>query len=372
MKKFLVLLVFMMTVGVVMTFLAFRTAPLVPDAVFLNDALQQALELETQREMVEALTMDLEQAFLDMDNLRASRDVVLQLFMYVFIGCLGLIGMLFYLYGELKIMAPFKKLQTFASKVASGNFDVPLEMSRDNFFGAFTESFDLMREELRVAKENEILANKSKKELVASLSHDIKTPVASIMSAMELMLLKVEDARDVKRIQNVMGKCEQINTLITDMFHATLEELQALKVSPVEIPSTVVADLIGQADFESRVVGFTVPNCLIVADVTRLQQVFDNIITNAYKYANTDLTVEATLDSDFLVVGIRDFGPGVSEEELSLLFNKFYRSGAVSDVVGYGLGLYLTQYFMAEMSGEVVCENLDDGFVVWVKLKLAG
>jgi len=372
MKKILILITAMMFFGFLITFLAFRSEPIVPDAVFINDAVRSALELDSNREMIDLLTNELNQAFNEMDRMRQNRDFILQVFMYIFIASLGFVGVLVYLYGEWKVFQPFKKLQTFASRVAAGNFDVPLEIERDNLFGAFTESFDLMREELRIAKENEILANQSKKELVASLSHDIKTPVASIQSAMDLMLLKVDNVRDQKRIQAVMSKCDQINTLITDMFHATLEELQVLKVEATEISSEVLQALLYQADYESRVVDFKVQSCLIIADATRLQQVFDNIISNSYKYANTDISVNTTLENEFLLLDIGDFGSGVPDEEIPLLFNKFYRGSQVEGAVGYGLGLYLARYFMEEMSGEIDCENREDGFVVRLRLRLAG
>ena len=104
---------------------------------------------------------------------------------------LTLAGYTFYLHFIL--LRPFKKMQGFARRIAAGNLDVPLEMDKNNLFGAFTESFDLMREELHKARENEREADRCKKELVASLSHDIKTPVASIKSATELMLFTIEN-----------------------------------------------------------------------------------------------------------------------------------------------------------------------------------
>ncbi|MDR1217504.1 MAG: hypothetical protein LBJ99_02835, partial [Oscillospiraceae bacterium] len=86
-----------------------------------------------------------------------------------------------------RILRPFQLMRGFARRVAAGELDVPLEMDRSNAFGAFTESFDLMREELRRARENESASERSKRELVASLSHDIQTPVASIEAVAELM-----------------------------------------------------------------------------------------------------------------------------------------------------------------------------------------
>lgn len=86
----------------------------------------------------------------------------------------------YFFYIQCKIIKPFRKLKRFAERIAKGNLDIPLEMDRHNLFGAFTESFDIMRSELKKARIAEARANTSKKELVAKLSHDIKTPVASI------------------------------------------------------------------------------------------------------------------------------------------------------------------------------------------------
>ena len=80
--------------------------------------------------------------------------------------------LLFYIfYVNTYVIRPFNKLREFAGSVARGNLDAPLLMDKQNVFGAFTESFDIMREELAKAKENERIANESKKELVLSLIH---------------------------------------------------------------------------------------------------------------------------------------------------------------------------------------------------------
>jgi signal transduction histidine kinase len=66
-------------------------------------------------------------------------------------------------------------------------------MDRHNYFGAFTESFDRMREELKLSSEREAAANRSKQELVAEISHDIKTPVATIKATCEVMEIKYKE-----------------------------------------------------------------------------------------------------------------------------------------------------------------------------------
>ncbi len=275
------------------------------------------------------------------------------------------------IYLDRSVFRPFRRLQSFARHVAAGNLDIPLAMDRSNKFGAFTESFDLMREELAKARENERSANQSKKELVASLSHDIKTPVASIKAISELLIVKSAD-RDIQRqVEVINAKADQINHLITNLFNATLEELQELKVSVTEEPSSVLYDMIENADYNHRAVVHPLPECLIVADSLRLAQVVDNVIGNSYKYADTRLNISVSIQPPYLMIEFRDYGPGVDGEELPLLLHKFYRAGNAAGKNGAGLGLYISQYLMEKMAGEIVCNNTEDGFAVSLKLPLA-
>lgn len=144
----------------------------------------------------------------------------------IMFGLFMMTSLLYILFIYRTILKPFKQLQHFAANVARGNLDLPLNMGKNNYFGAFTESFDLLREELEGARQREYEANRSKKELVATLSHDIQTPVASIKAISELMLIQSKDEKVMKQINTINSKAEQIDLLITDMFHATLEELQ--------------------------------------------------------------------------------------------------------------------------------------------------
>lgn len=270
-------------------------------------------------------------------------------------------------YIDRSIFRPFRKLQAFARHVAEGKLDMPLEMEKGNGFGAFAESFDLMREELAKARENERIANQSKKELVASLSHDIKTPIASIKAVSEVMLVKTAIEDDKRQLEVINAKVDQINTLITNMFSATLEELQELSVTVTEQSSGVISDLIKNADYNNRATISSIPECIVLVDMQRLLQVIDNVISNSYKYAGTSIGVRAIIKGSFLEIEFKDYGQGVSPEEIPLLFNKFYRAKNAVGKSGTGLGLYICQYLMSKMSGDIECRNMDDGFVVKLK-----
>lgn len=271
------------------------------------------------------------------------------------------------------IIRPFRRLNGFAERVAAGNLDVPLDMDRGNIFGAFTESFDIMRAELKRAQAAEARANASKKELVAKLSHDIRTPVASIKAAAELGTALAENPKIQQNYTRILHKADQINTLVSNLFSATLEELQHLTVCPVDMKSTELLEMLENADyFHYARIPSSLPDCLIFADKLRLQQVFDNIFANSYKYANTEIDVDLSVNANRLAVRIEDHGGGVPEEELPLLKEKFERGKNAKTVEGAGLGLYISDCFMKEMQGALVIENGRHGLSVTVLIALSG
>lgn len=272
------------------------------------------------------------------------------------------------------LVRPFHKLKDFAQRVAGGNLDVPLEMDRQNVFGAFTESFDLMRSELKRARLAEAQANAAKKELVAELSHDIKTPVASIKAASEVGLALADSDRLRDNYTQIIRKADQINTLVTNLFNATLEELEQLSVTPGDMESGELAQMLENADYLHRSAvpaASAIPPCLLYADRLRLQQVLDNIYANSYKYAGTDIMLAITREGSRIVVAIEDFGGGVSQQELPFLKEKFRRGSNTGDVEGAGLGLYISDYFMRKMGGELTVENGTCGLKVSVEVPLS-
>ena len=282
------------------------------------------------------------------------------------------ICMVYILYLNRTVIRPFHKLKGFAERIAGGNLDIPLEMDRKNLFGVFTESFDIMRSELKRARIAEAEANASKKELVAKLSHDIKTPVASIKAASELGIALTNSEKVRDNYMQIIRKADQINMLITNLFTATLEELRQLSVIPTDINSQELKIMFENADYLHRAIIPDIPDCLLYADKLRLQQVFDNIFNNSYKYANTKIDITIYIHSNCLVVGIEDYGGGVSMEELPLLKEKFKRGSNIRDIEGAGLGLYISDYFLKEMYGELVIENGQNGLKVTVIISLSG
>lgn len=288
----------------------------------------------------------------------------------IFVQCCICLGYGIYL--DHAVIRPFQKLKGFAMRVAGGNLDIPLEMDRQNLFGAFTESFDLMRAELKKARLAEAQANESKKELVAKLSHDIKTPVASIKAASELGAALTDNEKVRSNYMKISHKADQINVLITDLFTSALEELNQLSVTPVDMESSQLEELLENADYLHYAKVPDIPNCLLYADRLRLQQVFDNIFANSYKYANTNIELAAYREENALAIVIEDYGGGVNAQELPLIKEKFMRAENAKDIEGAGLGLYISDYFMRAMQGELELENGSHGLKAIVRISLSG
>ena len=159
---------------------------------------------------------------------------------------------------------------------------------------------------------------------------------------------------------------------MTNLFTATLEELNHLPITPIDLVSGELKSMLEGADYLNRTIVPEIPDCLIYADKLRLQQVFDNIFANSYKYAQTDIEVSVQRTEDGLAVVLEDFGGGVDEAELPLLKEKFKRGSNADNLEGAGLGLYISDYFMQKMNGELLIQNGKNGLRVTVMISLSG
>jgi len=277
---------------------------------------------------------------------------------------------IYYILSNIYIIKPFKEMKDFATRISNGDLDIPLKMDKNNNFGAFTESFDIMREEIKKARTKEKKAIEAKKELVAKLSHDIKSPIASIKSSSELGLEITNDEKIKKQFNSINKKSDQINTLITNLFNSTLEELEELNINPTKLNSAIIKELIINSDYQNKSKEFEIKECNVFADILRLQQVFDNIFINSYKYADTDIEINSYIDNEYLIINIKDFGNTITDEEIPLLLEKFKRGSNVKNKDGVGLGLYISKQFIKQMDGELEIKNDNPGFKVIIKLRI--
>lgn len=279
-------------------------------------------------------------------------------------------GCIAYIY--FSILKPFRRLEKFADKIALGDFSEALDIERGNYFGKFTWAFDSMRREIIKSRSCEREALENNKTVIASLSHDLKTPVASISAYSEALVngLYSNTEEMYSYLDVISKKCEEIAKITGDMITHSIGELGALKMEPTHFD---LVQLLESAVSESSVGGdihfekplFTAPVC---ADENRLKQLVGNLIGNAQKYAGGKMDITLTKKSRMFAVHFRDYGQGIPDSELPFVLDKFYRGSNTDGKSGSGLGLYIVKYIAQQSGGNVVLENRDKGLEVTVTI----
>jgi signal transduction histidine kinase len=303
------------------------------------------------------------------DTLHNYQTQIIVILSCVLIAMWGIaIALVFYI--NRSIIRPFEEMKEFAKEIAVGNLEIHLKMDRKNIFGIFTESFDIMRIELKRAREKAEKADKSKMELIASISHDIKTPITSIMVVCEFLSVIIKDKDQLAKILSISSKADQINLMTADLLNSQLEELGELKVTMDSVLSSDISNLFKIADSQEKIVECTIEDCIVRADKVRMQQIINNIIDNSYKYADTSIWIGSKILDNSLVIRIKDVGNGVAEEDIHKIKEKYYRAKGTENKHGSGLGLYIVNDLMNKMGGNVSFLNEDDGFVVELELEL--
>ncbi len=288
-------------------------------------------------------------------------------------GCCFAFLLLTFGYIYVSILRPFKKLENFAEKIAQGNLNIPLDYERTNYFGKFTWAFDSMRKEITKARACEREAIENNKTVIATLSHDIKTPIASIRAYAEGLEANMDNTpqRRAKYLSVIMKKCDEVAKLTNDLFLHSLSNLDKLEIN---LESFEVCEFLKIAvdDISARQqdVHFANPHfsSMVFVDKNRLMQITENIINNARKYAKTNIQVSLTRTHETVEIHFRDFGPGIPDEDIPFIFDKFYRGKNCGDEQGSGLGLYIVKYLTEKMDGNVLLHNHPDGLEVTITL----
>lgn len=291
-----------------------------------------------------------------------------------FISLIYLFSIFGYIY--FSILRPFDKLKKFSSSIAQGDFNLPLNYERSNYFGEFTWAFDSMRREITKARSCEREAIENNKTVIATLSHDIKTPISSIRAYAEGLEANL-DSTPEKRAQYLhilMHKCDEVSKLTNDLFLHSLSDLDKLQINPetfelCEFMRTAVSEITA----EQHNIHLDIPNnqILVLADKNRLTQIMENLINNALKYAKSDIFITLSISNHIIKINFRDYGTGIPDEDMPFIFDKFYRGRNCKEEQGSGLGLYIVKYLTEQMGGNVLLQNHSDGLEAIVTLPAA-
>lgn len=300
-------------------------------------------------------------------------ETILLMFVLGGIVSLSAFGLSAYFYFAL--LRPFEKLKEFTAQISQGNFDLPLKYERSNYFGAFTWAFDNMRSEIKKARECEKEAIDNNKTVIATLSHDIKTPIASIRAYAEGLEAHLDSSPEkrMKYLSVIIRKCDEVTKLTNDLFLHSISDLDKLKVhlEPLEL-SSFLKGQVEELSAENGTVRLILPlpTAWILSDKDRMVQILGNLLNNARKYAKSPVDIRLEVKDSDVLLSVRDYGPGISDEDMPFIMDKFYRGRNVGNEQGSGLGLSIVKYIMDQQNGEISFINHENGLEVILTLPL--
>lgn len=261
------------------------------------------------------------------------------------------------------ILLPLGEIIDKAKKIAGGSYGIQIQTEYDDEIGVLADTINELSIKIN---QNE----KMQSEFISSLSHELRTPLTAITGWSETLLsydnLATDTRRGMKIIHREAGR-------LTDM---VLELLDFTRIQDGRMTLNVeLADI--RSEFEDTIYMYgsrltqdgihleytatddDVPE--ISCDPKRLRQVFLNILDNAAKHGSEGKRIETTMvyENDTVVVKIRDYGPGIPEDELPLVKKKFYKGS--SKARGSGIGLAVCDEIVHMHGGRMILENADGG-----------
>ena len=327
---------------------------------------------EGNTELASEKLSDLEESFRNQSQ-KKEKDTTILVVGGISAGCLLIAGIFVFV----TVLLPLNKISKYTSEIAKGNLDIPLQYDRGSEVGEFSWAFDSMRQELRKSRASEKEAIENNKTVIATLSHDIKTPIASIRAYAEGLEAYMDSSPEKRAmyLQTIMKKSDEVSKVTDDLLLHSLSDMNRLKVELKEIEvSAFVAEAVHALDPDEREVTFATSGIMsnVKADPDRLLQCLENLITNARKYAESKISVYLERQNEnTIAICVKDYGKGIPDEDLPFIFDKFYRGHNHGSKPGSGLGLYIVKYLMTQMNGDVTLKNTGDGLLVKLILPTA-
>jgi two-component system, OmpR family, sensor histidine kinase MprB len=282
------------------------------------------------------------------------------------IGCIALAALLGRGVAGAAI-APVKRLTRTAEHVAATrDLSQRIEPSGGDELGRLARSFNAMLDALGAsmrALDNSVHAQR---QLVADASHELRTPVTSLRTNLEIMQA-VPDMPAQERdrlIGDAVEQAEELTLLMTDIIELARGERPDEQREEVRLDE-VVAGAVERHRLHSPATQFEVElePTLVEGIASRLERAVSNLIDNAVKWSPEGGPVDVVLrDGE---VRVRDHGPGISPEDLPHVFDRFYRAASARHLPGSGLGLSIVRQVARSHGGDVTAENGPDGGAVF-------
>ncbi|MGB3955386.1 MAG: HAMP domain-containing sensor histidine kinase [Brooklawnia sp.] len=291
---------------------------------------------------------------------------VVSLLGVVFVALAGLMGY----YSGRRLMRPLRELSTAVTRVAETDELMPIGSYTDDELGELSRSFDTMIHTLVSSRDRQ-------KRLIADAGHELRTPLTSMRTNIELLVADEKSgmlppgARS-EILTDVAAQLGEFTSLVGDLVQLSRDDEVRASPEPLDF-ADVVASAVERARRRGPLLHFDVSleQMLIVGEPDTLERAVTNLLDNAVKFSPEGGTVHVQLRDG--VLEIWDEGPGIAEEELSKIFDRFYRSNKARNTPGTGLGLSIVLHTINAHGGTVEASNQPGaGAKFTVKLPVSG
>jgi signal transduction histidine kinase len=269
--------------------------------------------------------------------------------------------------------APLGRLVEGARRLAGGDLRTRVEVGGPVEIATLGRAFNEMANSLeRDARERDRV-EQMKDDFVLTVSHELRTPVTVVKGFAEMLTAQREslNTRQYEAAEVIAESSAQLQKMINDLLDLARSDAGKLRIEPAPTPVGPLVQRVGRQmrpHFEERNQSFTVgvekdlPE--VEADADRIAQVLANLLTNANKYADEGAVVKlaATRVGEEIEFAVSDNGPGLGDEELDHVFDRFWRaqSGETQEVGGTGLGLAIAKS-LVELHGGAISANSTQG-----------
>lgn len=257
-----------------------------------------------------------------------------------------------------QIIRPFHQMEGMAEAIRNRDFTYQILQSKYKFFGKFIWAIDVMREELRCHEQKELELMKEKKVMIASLSHDVKTPLSNIRLYTEALKETLYPSETI--MQRVNENCDKIDQYIKDIVSTCKEDLFDFTLHPQSVYLHDVLPILEQEKERITLAlihyeqGHFDYDRLIYADIFRLKEVVNNLVDNAMKYGDGHwIHIYFYEEDHHPILCVENSGDAIDEQDNNAIFQSFYRGHNSDEQQGNGLGLYICKQLMMHMKGEI-------------------
>ncbi|WP_027416616.1 sensor histidine kinase [Aneurinibacillus terranovensis] len=295
-------------------------------------------------------------------------------------------GILTYIVSR-SIVKPLKSLKKAAEQIKEGNLNFVLESYPRDEIGELAGAFEGMRLQLKTSVEQQIQYENNRKELISSISHDLKTPITAIKGYVEGIMDGVADSQEKmeRYIKTISLKANDLDELIDQLFLFSKLDLKKLPFNFEEIDlHAYLLDCAEEMEFDTGRSGVALQYhtevkdpLMVIADREQLKRVIMNVVENAVKYMNREngtIDIYLTASQTTATIKIKDNGQGIPRHLLPFIFDTFYRTDASrnSSTGGSGLGLAISKRIVEEHGGRIWVESIEgEGTSILFTLKRA-